>query len=367
MKNKHLVSVIVPAYNVQKYIDDCIRSIVAQTYSNLEIVLVNDGSTDRSGEKCDEWTQKDKRIKVIHKKNEGLNYARRDGFRVSTGSFVTFVDSDDLLSEYCIEDALNQLLKTDSEAVIFSFSEFSDQWGAPEPDLDTDYKIKTLHGKDTILKYTLLGESSFSNSHYMTAWGKLYKRRLVEAVDWKISNYRSYEDNFWTPQVISGAKRLVLYSKPLYFYRRNEPYGATGNTLGGRLVGNLINSKPVGYIELVDILYKFYEKLAKKHNVEIRLALKDARHRAMWGRFGSLIRAGLLTEENNLPYLKQAWAEHNERDAMLEEMAQELIKCRLELERARIELDKFQSIKHTSLRLAENIKHKVQRLTKKET
>lgn len=100
---KELISVIVPVYNVEKYLSRCVDSIIGQTYSNLEIILVNDGSTDLSGAICDEYKKKDKRIVVIHQKNGGLSQARNSGMEIMSGKYVAFVDSDDYISEDYIE------------------------------------------------------------------------------------------------------------------------------------------------------------------------------------------------------------------------------------------------------------------------
>lgn len=107
------ISVIVPVYNIEKYIDRCIESIVNQTYNNLEIILVNDGSTDVSGKKCDEWAQKDDRIKVIHKENGGVSSARNAGIDVATGDYIGFVDGDDLLERNMYEILIEDIKKYD--------------------------------------------------------------------------------------------------------------------------------------------------------------------------------------------------------------------------------------------------------------
>ena len=107
----NLVSVIVPIYNVEKYLEKCIESIVNQTYKNLEIILVDDGSPDNCPAICDEWAQKDSRIKVIHKKNGGLSSARNAGLEVSNGEYISFVDSDDWLDENTFEEVYNNFLK----------------------------------------------------------------------------------------------------------------------------------------------------------------------------------------------------------------------------------------------------------------
>lgn len=98
-----LISLIIPVFNVEKYLDKCVETIVNQTYSNLEIILVDDGSTDSSGEKCDYWKKKDNRIIVIHKKNGGLSSARNAGIEIATGKYISFIDSDDFIDLKMIE------------------------------------------------------------------------------------------------------------------------------------------------------------------------------------------------------------------------------------------------------------------------
>ena len=106
-----LVSIIVPVYNVEKYIKKCVDSLITQTYSNLEIILVNDGSPDNSGKICDEYAQSDSRIKVIHKANGGLSDARNTGIDIAEGQYIFFLDSDDWIDCQCIEK-LHNLIKT---------------------------------------------------------------------------------------------------------------------------------------------------------------------------------------------------------------------------------------------------------------
>ena len=106
---KELISVIVPVYNVEKYLDNCVQSILRQSYTNLEIILIDDGSTDKSSQLCDEYSQKDKRIKVIHKKNGGQSDARNVGITVATGKYIAFVDSDDYIDEQFLDCLLSTI------------------------------------------------------------------------------------------------------------------------------------------------------------------------------------------------------------------------------------------------------------------
>ena len=115
---KALVSVIVPIFMVEEYLDECIQSIVGQTYSNLEIILVNDGSLDGCPQKCDEWARKDHRIRVIHKPNGGLSSARNAGLDIAKGEYIAFVDSDDYITPDYVEVMYNRLCDDDSVGIV---------------------------------------------------------------------------------------------------------------------------------------------------------------------------------------------------------------------------------------------------------
>ena len=118
MKEKNdVISVIVPIYKVEEFLDECIQSIVDQTYQNLQIILVDDGSPDRCGEMCEDWARKDKRIEVIHKKNGGLSDARNVGLAEATGEFITFVDSDDWIEPQMYEIMVTTLIAEDADLV----------------------------------------------------------------------------------------------------------------------------------------------------------------------------------------------------------------------------------------------------------
>ena len=140
-----LVSVVVPIYNVEKYLDRCINSIASQTYSNLEIILVDDGSPDNCPSICDEWAKKDSRIVVIHKDNQGLGMARNTGIDNATGKYIFFFDSDDYVDVSIIEKCVNSAIEYGSEVVVFGRNDVYDD-GKISP-----YSIKTQKKQDKLL------------------------------------------------------------------------------------------------------------------------------------------------------------------------------------------------------------------------
>ena len=306
MSSNPLVSVVIPVYNVEQYIDDCVESVIGQTYGNIEIILVDDATMDESGKKCDMWQKRDKRVKVIHKqKNEGLNRARMTGFDSSHGKYITFLDSDDFFHKDNIKSSLETLLNNEADVVIYASKEFS---GLDTKDkilaIDEQHDTNIIVTKEQIVQYALFGDGGLPGIQYMTVWGKLYTRKVVNSVDWNIADYRAYEDNFWTSQSLSEAKKVVLVSSPLIFYRRNVVYGTNGNNLGNRMIGNSINGKPVGYIEYVELLRKFYRKLARDYGFGAKLdnRINNQAFLSKTWRIDNLVKAGLLKSENNLEY-----------------------------------------------------------------
>lgn len=372
-----LVSIVVPVYNVKKYLSKCIDSVVQQSYKNIEVILVDDGSTDESGAICDAWVKKDKRIKVIHKNNEGLNYARKDGFLKSSGKYVTFLDSDDFFHKDAVKNSLKTLLDTNADVVVYASKEFSDQ-DIEDVVLKTDKSNDTriIEGKDPIALYAFFGEDGIPGIQYMTVWGKLYTRDILNNVDWDAANYRLYEDNFWTPQVLLQTKKVTLLSTPLLFYRRNVAYGASGENLGNRMIGNSINGEPVGYIEFVEQLRKYYQKLAREYGFKASLDKRINRQAFLsktW-RIDNLVRANILDEENNLKYVLEVLPQYIEaKNEHINNLGNDIRYLHEKLDESNQNLDKvtsdfgdllkaheeFTGIKRSARLLAGNIKRRI--------
>lgn len=250
--NPGLVSVVVPVYNVQHYLGDCIESILRQTYSNIEVVLVNDGSKDNSGEICDQYVaQYPDKIKVVHKSNEGLNYARRDGFLASSGELVTFVDSDDVVTSNFIELLKSKLDKYNADIAATGFFSFG---GSDEPELSGPAEVsdKFEADRNTLMSWLIEGGAPWNENMYvMTAWGKLYRREIVEGIDWSFSNYRANEDEFWSLQAFSYLKSgMVFTDSKLYGYRENQ------DSITRKVYRNEYNGQPMDKFEFIGHLYE---------------------------------------------------------------------------------------------------------------
>lgn len=210
-----LVTVIVPVYNVEKYLSRCLESIVNQTYRNLEIILVDDGSTDSSGEICDEYASKDKRIIVIHKENGGLSSARNAGLDIcSYGSYLMFVDSDDYLDVNAIEILIDHMQHYDADMVVFNF-------------------YATYENKKFLINTT--GECEHSTDEIKdklifdywlnSVWDKFYKSDIYK--DIRFPNGLAFEDAYVMPEVLSKCKVITCLKDALYFYNRGNGISIT--------------------------------------------------------------------------------------------------------------------------------------------
>ena len=206
-----LISVIVPIYNVEKYLEKCIKSIINQTYKNLEIILVDDGSPDNCGKICDEFAERDKRIKVIHKENGGLSDARNFGLNVASGDYISFVDSDDYINEKMYEILFSEIKKNDSDIVFCDYIKFSEDNinnFVPEK-----YDI-IIHDKYSYLN--LYYDNGHKHEKAVVAWGKLYKRKLFDNIIYPKG--KRGEDELTHYKIFYGTDKIVEVKLKLYYY-----------------------------------------------------------------------------------------------------------------------------------------------------
>lgn len=208
-----LVSVIVPVYNVEEFLDQCLESIVGQTYQKLEIILIDDGSSDSCPQKCDIWAEKDSRVKVFHKKNAGVGYARNDGLNMSKGSYITFVDSDDYLERDAIEIMVERMKQDQSDLVVAQCAKIypkCTQSVVPYPWL--------LNGVITQSRAIQMMGAAQALPVYM--WGKLYCRDIFDEI--RFASLTCAEDVYALPKILERCQRISLVEKVLYFYRQRS-------------------------------------------------------------------------------------------------------------------------------------------------
>lgn len=212
MKND-LISVIVPIYNVGKYLNECISSIVMQTYKNIEILLIDDGSTDECPNICDNWKRKDLRIKVVHKKNGGLSDARNCGLDSAKGKYVCFIDSDDYVEKIYIENLYKALISNDVKISQCGIKYIND-----------NYKIlkKVGYKEDCVLSGKEMIKGS-CNEHFIeneVVWNRLYDKNLFETL--KFPKGKIHEDEFITYKLLYNEKKVAIISDYLYNYRQSD-------------------------------------------------------------------------------------------------------------------------------------------------
>lgn len=219
MSGNPLVSLVVPVYNAGDYLNVCVNSLVRQTYANLQIILVDDGSTDGSAGICDEWCSKDDRITVIHQSNKGVSAARNVGISMAQGQWLEFVDSDDWLEPGAVEESLGLAQRSHAQLVIFNYRTVSD---GDTPDtvhgISSDYRIRNgVLSLEKTLDYLL---AYFGVKGYV--WNKFFSRALIEQQGLRFdSKIRMCEDLLFNVEYALAATTTVSTNQCLYNYRNN--------------------------------------------------------------------------------------------------------------------------------------------------
>ena len=208
--NDYLISVIVPMYCMEKYLRKCLDSISAQTYKNIEVILVDDGSPDKSGSIAEEYAQKDSRFKVIHKSNGGLSDARNTAIPLANGEYLTFIDSDDWISPYYIENLYHAITKENSD-LAFSWFEnvFVDK-------AIQSVSTNVLQGYECMQSANCLERMLYQNGVETSAWGKLYRRRIIAEL--RYPKNKLYEDIPVTYECIKRARKIAIIKNVDYYY-----------------------------------------------------------------------------------------------------------------------------------------------------
>lgn len=240
---KSLISVIIPIYNVEKYLMKCVESVIKQTYSNLEIILINDGSNDNCGKMCDDLLLKDKRISVIHKKNGGLSDARNVGLSHAKGEYVTLIDSDDYVAEDYIE-YLYKLLK-DNAADISICNPLYVYENTEENYINEAIEENIVKNMDSI---EALNTMLYQNYYDTSAWGKLYKIELFEGINYPIG--KLFEDLGTTYKLFLKANRVVFGNAEKYYYVQRE----------NSISNNKFNYRKMDYLYFAEEIYSYVNR-----------------------------------------------------------------------------------------------------------
>ena len=233
------ISVIIPVYNVEKYLEKCIKSVISQEYKNLEIILVNDGSTDKSGEICDNYKLIDDRIKVMHKKNGGLSDARNCGLDNARGEYIAFLDSDDWIDKKLYSSLYNIINKYDADIAICNFKKVYKE----------NEELNNIHSEFIYSNVEVL-ENILSKigTQMIVSWNKLYKREVLKNMRFPVG--KIHEDEFLTPMILYKANRIVYTEKELIYYRQRE----------NSIMGSGFTNRSIDILHALDIRSDFYLK-----------------------------------------------------------------------------------------------------------
>ncbi len=266
MEKTALVSVIVPIYMVQDYLEKCINSILIQTYENLEIILVDDGSKDECGRICDEFANKDKRIKVIHKENGGLSDARNFGIDAAKGQYIVFIDSDDYVHFQMIEYLIKPVMDGEADMSVCGFVSV---------DENEDIDIEKIECKETIIidNYEKKSKYYFEDDYleFTVAWNKLYPSFYFDNI--RYPKGKIHEDEFTSYQLLEKADKVAFVKCPLYYYVKRK----------SSIMGEDFSIKNLDRFEALDQRIRYYANMGnydwaeKVHSIYRMLFINDIR------------------------------------------------------------------------------------------
>lgn len=245
------ISVVIPVYRVEPYLDRCVKSVVGQTFSDLEIILVDDGSPDHCPEICDAWAEKDRRIKVIHKANGGLSDARNAGISAASGKYISFVDSDDWIAPEMLRKLYDALHRDNSDIAACTVQMVWED-GTPSKLLtvQTNRVLDNLEAQKALLRESLLKQP---------VWCKLYRRETIDGILFEVG--KQHEDVYWSYQAVGRARRVTLTDYIGYFYFQR----------GGSIMGAGYSLKRLDAIEAYERRYVFLAEFFPELEKEARL------------------------------------------------------------------------------------------------
>lgn len=240
---KDLISIIIPVYKVEKYLEKCIESVLKQTYTNLQIILVDDGSPDNCGKICDEYAKKDVRIEVIHKANGGLSDARNVGISIAKGKYIGFVDSDDYIKIDMYEKLINLIKKYNADISICNLYDVID---------GKEYIRNKENGIQEYNRIEILKETLLDKNIQSYAWNKLYKKELFDEIKYPVG--KKYEDIGTTFYLFEKCNKAVVTSEPEYYYLKRAD----------SLVNNVTESTILDYTEVIIQRYLYTKQHIKE-------------------------------------------------------------------------------------------------------
>lgn len=252
-----LISIIIPVYKVEKYLNKCIRSVVEQTYTNLEIILVDDGSPDYCPQICDKWAAKDSRIRVIHKENGGLSDARNAGLAIAQGEYIGFLDSDDYIKEDMYEKLYIAIVENNADIAICNLEKVTEEGDKIECVSPVKNEILTRE----VALHRILKENCW---YYVTVWNKLYHKSVLSGIEFPKG--KIHEDEFVIHEIIFQSQRIVTLEEKLYMYVQRN----------GSIMNRKKDVKSLDSIEAICKRVEFYKANGlKEYFPELSIRLKN--------------------------------------------------------------------------------------------
>lgn len=251
------ISIIVPIYNAEKFIKRCVESIIRQSYPLLEIILVDDGSTDYSPMICEEMSEKDTRIKVVHQKNNGVSSARNTGIQMSTGQYIMMVDSDDYLYERTVELMLREIKKNEADLAICGFERGTDESFTFQVDLSLESSV--INNREALNR---IYKNNYCALQYVAPWAKLYTRKLFENM--RYPEGKIFEDIYLTHHILYKCKRIAVLPQKMIYYSfydeslMNKPFHLGKLDYLEALKERINFFEKCGFDELHDVAYDEY-------------------------------------------------------------------------------------------------------------
>ena len=244
---KPIISVIVPVYNVEKYLAKCLDTILAQTFSNIEIICVNDGSTDNSRKILAQYAQKDSRVKIVDKKNGGLSSARNAGMKVATGEFYSFIDSDDWIEETMLEKLYNSMVSLNTDISICAVHQY-DETNQRIDDSNPYYTLGYFDESFDNKAFSYVDTKPFLLDVCVMAWNKLYRKSFIDECNAEFPEGLIFEDGPFFFSIFFKTQRVSIVRDFLYYYRINRS-------------GSIIQKAGKKFLNVIDVVELMYNKV----------------------------------------------------------------------------------------------------------
>lgn len=281
------ISIIVPIYNLEQYLPKCIDSILAQTFTNFELILINDGSTDRSGKICDDYAKIDDRVIVFHKENGGIASSRNAGLELAKGRYIGFVDNDDYINKFMFETLYKHATENFSDIVVCDFLKVGEDQGVSMDKIE-DYKVEDLNNIEALHQLYTANHLTF-----ICPWNKLYKREIFEGIKFEL-NYISDDETVAHKLLYKSTKITYIHKKLYYYVQRNESL-----------------SNQTFNIKKIDMVYalKGREAFFREHQLDElhQKAIKHFMEKFFW--YYYLVKKELVNVDKELKDLKRTFDE----------------------------------------------------------